>query len=321
MMGAQVQQRDWHGQLAWSLETPSVRVTFVPTLGAKLAELTDRRADFEWLIGPGGRTFTPVPYGAVFTQQDMSGWDDMFPTIDACTYPGEGPAHGVPLPDHGEVWTQAWTIAEDAPGELMMRVNGVALSYTLERRASFADDATLALDYQLTNTSEFPLVWLWAAHPQFVSTPAMRIILPRTVKQVVNAYQRPHLGGHGERLNWPEAARLDGHTMALDRQIAGDKPGCHKIYTPSEIPVYGVRLHDAQRGVSLTLRWTDPVRYLGVLVDTRMFNPEPILALEPAAAFYDDLGRAAGWGLAPVLSSHATVSWQLTLTFGKDETR
>jgi len=56
----------------------------------------------------GNRPFKPVAYGAVFVDQDMSGWDEMFPTINACTYPAPSPYAGITLPDHGEVWVLPW---------------------------------------------------------------------------------------------------------------------------------------------------------------------------------------------------------------------
>lgn len=66
----------------------------VPEMGAKLVSLADKRSGLEWLAGPADRPFRPVPYGADFVQQDMSGWDEMFPTIVACAYPAPGENHG-----------------------------------------------------------------------------------------------------------------------------------------------------------------------------------------------------------------------------------
>jgi len=71
-------------------------------MGAKLVSLVHKPAAHDWLLGPADRPFRPVPYGASFVDQDMSGWDEMFPTIEACPYPGEGPYAGAALPDHGE---------------------------------------------------------------------------------------------------------------------------------------------------------------------------------------------------------------------------
>ena len=87
----------WQGLDAWTLASPDLRVVTIPSLGAKLVSLLDRRSGREWLVTAADRPLQPVPYGALFHEQDMSGWDEMFPTIVACAYPGPGEHHGVAL--------------------------------------------------------------------------------------------------------------------------------------------------------------------------------------------------------------------------------
>ncbi len=68
------------------------------------------------------RPLKPAGYGADFVSQDMSGWDEMMPTISACRF------RNITLPDHGEVWGIPWNI-DKATAELCFSVNGVALPY------------------------------------------------------------------------------------------------------------------------------------------------------------------------------------------------
>ena len=68
-----------------------------------------------------GRLVRPAAYGATFVEQDMAGWDEMFPTILACAYPGPGPHHGAALPDHGEAWSLPWEVTQTAGEALMLR--------------------------------------------------------------------------------------------------------------------------------------------------------------------------------------------------------
>ncbi len=105
----EVDTTTWHGIAALVLENETFRTVVVPTMGAKIVSLLDKRTGVEWLAGPGDRPFRPASYGATFDQQDMSGWDEMFPTITACPYPAPGAHTGVSLPDHGEVWAVPWT--------------------------------------------------------------------------------------------------------------------------------------------------------------------------------------------------------------------
>ncbi len=123
-MNATVEQATWHGLSAWMLENDLLRTVIVPELGGKLVSLTDKRSQLEWLVGPGDRSVRKIPYGAPFHEQDMSGWDEMFPTIVACAYPGPGAQHGTPLPDHGEVWTLPWMVDHAGDGKLTLSVEG-----------------------------------------------------------------------------------------------------------------------------------------------------------------------------------------------------
>ena len=100
----------WLGQPALALDTPVLRLVTVPGMGAKIVSLYDKRHGREWLVPPTERLFGPVPYGVQFDAQDMSGWDEMFPTIDACAYPLPGAYAGAALPDHGEVWPLPWAV-------------------------------------------------------------------------------------------------------------------------------------------------------------------------------------------------------------------
>ena len=74
------------------LDSEMHRVVMVPEMGAKIVSLVDKRGGFEWMVGPGTRPVKPVAYGAWWHEQDMAGWDEMFPTIIACPFPGRARA-------------------------------------------------------------------------------------------------------------------------------------------------------------------------------------------------------------------------------------
>ena len=312
----QIREKSWFGQPAISIESSQMRATFVPTLGAKIVELTDLTNGFEWLVPPLKQLTAPIPYGAVFTEQDMSGWDDMFPTIDACTFISAD-GRSVSLPDHGEVWALEWDVtAKDET--LHMHVEGVALPYILKREVEFAVSNQLLMRYTLNNTGKQELPCFWAAHPQFICTPTMRIILPPQVTHVYNAYERPFMGSHGTIHSWNTTQLTNGTPLMLDRELAGDVHECHKVYVTLDTLIDHASLHDIKEGNTLTLAWSDPVNYLSILVDTRMFNPRSIIALEPATAFYDDLTRAMALNRIPMIAPGDSAQWQITITLNKE---
>jgi len=312
-MNQLLSQTIWHGLRAWTLEDDCMRVAMVPALGGKIVSLLDKRAGRQWLIDSGGRPLQPVAYGASFTAQDMSGWDEMFPTIDACAYPGPGSRHGAPLPDHGEVWSLPWEEDAVTPNSLTLSVRGRALPYRFSRTASIAEPGHLRLDYKVVNESDEAMPYLWAAHPQFAAGPEKSITLGAEVTQVVNAVPFPQWGAPVTLYPWPEATRTDGIRQRLDRIRPAETHECHKFYVPPDQAVRSAAIVDRACGAVLRMEWGPPVDYLGVLADEGMFNSAAVAALEPSTGFYDSLERAWESRRTTLLPPRGSHQWNLII--------
>lgn len=305
---------------AVALESAALRLVVLPQLGAKIASIFDRRTGFEWLIGPGPRPVRPVPYGAVFIEQDMSGWDEMFPTIKACRYPAPGAYFARDLPDHGEIWALPWEHEAGSPEEVSLTVAGCALPYQFWRTIAFEDESTVILSYQVGNTGSTPLECLWASHPQFSVTPDTRLLLPPAVREIVNVRLGTRLGSFGERFPWPEATDIYGKLIRLDRVGAAANHDCRKFYVPPELAIEWATLHQRDTGRWLRMEWeAEPIPYVGIWVDEGAVNPEPTLAIEISNGYHDSLETA--WqnqrllGIAP----GAEASWRIVLHIGNIE--
>jgi galactose mutarotase-like enzyme len=315
-----VSQTRWHGLDAWVLTTDELRTVMVPTLGAKIVSLWDPRAEAEWLIGPGQHPVKPVPYGATFTDQDMAGWDEMFPTIRACGYPGPGVHHGAPLPDHGEAWALPWQVTAAEPDCLTLKLRGQALPYELTRTADCPGPATLRLRYSLHNLSADPLHYLWAAHPQFLCGPEGQLILPAEITEVVNTI--PESWGWGKpetRLGWPTAHLTEGTWVRAD--LIGPptlKRGRKLFVEPYLRPSWAAVLRrDSGRWVRF--EWNpDEVPYLGLWVDEGAFNHDSVAALEPMTGWYDELALAIRKGQVKTVPAGEAHTWTLSVRLGCD---
>jgi galactose mutarotase-like enzyme len=257
-----------------------------------------------------------IAYGAGFVDQDMSGWDEMYPTINACTYPVSGPYAGAKLPDHGEVWALPWELLRAESGVLELGVNGRALPYRLTRTMSLIDDHTLRLGYEVVNTGSAPFFGLWAAHPQFCVTPHTRIQLP--VKQVVNVTDIPEWGTPGQLFDWPETTTQHGERRQIDAVAPTSAHRCRKFYTQPDQPVSWSGLHETPTGPWLRLEWdAAQVPYLGIWVDEGMFNTAPTAALEPATGYYDSLEWAYANQRVPLLNPGQRVAWEIKVQIGQ----
>lgn len=303
---AEILETTWHNFPAITLESKDVRVVIVPDLGAKIVSLFDKTHRREWLVPPM-RPLKQSAYGADFVSQDMSGWDEMLPTIVACDW------EGIHLPDHGEVWSIPWQL-ESTDGAVILSVAGVAMSYRFTRSAALITPNCLELRYSLANTGQTAFPYLWAAHPQFAADAyTTRIVLPPEVTRVVNVIDGdPVWGKAGEICDWPEAASTDGQTWHLDRVRPVGNRSCRKFYVPSEQAVAWAALVDEKLGCRLRLDWSpSAVPYLGLWVDEGMYNSAPVAALEPSNGYYDSLERAVHNQKVSVLDSGKNVTWTL----------
>jgi len=266
----------WHNFSAFTLESEALQVIIVPDLGAKIVSLYDNVHGREWLVPPI-RTVKQTTYGAAFVDQDMSGWDEMLPTIDPCEW------EGTHLPDHGEVWSVPWKLVS-LEGGLTLSVDGRSFPYHFVRSASLQAPNLLEFRYSLTNTGPKELPYLWAAHPQFAADEHTRILLPPDVTQVVNAIDdHPVLGKVGDRCAWPQAALENGRVLQLDRVGPVEKHACRKTYLLPQQPIGWAALVDENLGCQLRLEWpSDFAPYLGVWIDEGMHNIAPVAALEPS---------------------------------------
>ena len=308
----------WHGRPAWALESDALRAVMVPEMGAKIVALRDRRTGCEWLVGPiPGRPVGPVAYPAPFERQDMAGWDEMFPTIVACAYPGPGPHHGTPLPDHGEAWQLPWAVIR-SQGELVLSLTGRALPYRLTRAASLPAPDALRLQYTLENLGTEPMPYLWAAHPQFIAGPGYRAILPPQVTEVVNTLPASWGWGPPEtRFSWPEAATPEGRAVRLDEAGPATLHRGRKLFAPPGARPSWAALRDERRGHWLRLEW-DPaeVPYLGLWLDEGAVHTATVAAPEPSTGWYDSLALAWQKGQVCSVPALGTRRWSLTVRLG-----
>lgn len=312
----------WHQVDALALENETLRTVVVPQMGGKIVSLLDKRTQTEWLAAPEGRPFEPVPYGAPFIEQDMSGWDEMFPTIDACAYPAPGEYEGAWLPDHGEVWAMPWSVESDGD-QIVLSVEGKALPYRLTRTLDYAAQDTLRLIYHLLNTGSERMPYIWAAHPQFDCGSSAEIILPGHVSRVCNTTAEEWGWGAPEtQYDWPEAVDASGQPARLDKVGPASLRKARKVYALPDTRLSWMGLLRKPFEDWLRMSWpAESVPYFGLWVDEGALSHASVVTPEPTTGFYDSLVTA--WQKNEVISIEPgdTHSWVLTVQAGRDKER
>jgi len=310
---------EWNGFEGWACESVSWRVVTVPQLGAKLVSLYDLRRGEEWLLQPLRPPVRLPQEGQSFTEYGLFGWDEMYPSIYACTYPAPGKYTGAGIPDHGEVWRLPWQVLEADKGGLTLMVQGQVLPYRLSRRLRWDKQAgEFTLDYALTNTGDEPLYGLWAAHPQFVVAAGDHVVLPPQVDRVLNARLQNGWGEIETAHTWPVTSNAAGTETHLDQAQGMVTGACRKFYVNPHNPVSRAGLSRPSAGGMLWMRWNPQcLPYLGIWVDEGCYSHQPVITLEPASAYIDSLSDAYRRGRVTPLMPGMTNTWEIRVELGE----
>jgi len=284
-----IQPIRYKGFLAYSLESEAIKLIVVPELGAKIVTMLDKRSGKEWLAGAGGRKLRKVAYASDFAQADVSGWDECFPTVLACSYPGKGQFEGRFMPDHGELWSIPWE-ARVGPTGIVCSVQGRALPYRFQREMSLADERTFRFAYRVANEGEETWSALWCAHPLFLATEHTEIFLPGEVTEVLCVDGGRKLQS-GAIYSWPEGD--DSLPYPIHRIGPSSSRDSRKFYVSGTVKEGRAGLIEKHTGASIELLWSpEQLPYLGVWVNEGGYLETPVCAIEPCNGFYDDLAAA-----------------------------
>jgi galactose mutarotase-like enzyme len=283
-------------------ENAALRAEVIPELGGKIVSLIYKPTGKEWMIGSGRRPLKQPVYGTSFTEWDMSGWDECFPTIDPCMTGEKG---DILLPDHGELWSQPWeSLAKE--GKVLCSVQGRRLSYRFSRELELKDNATLRLNYEVKNIGDAPLPCLWTAHPQFTIDEPTDIVLPKAMRDLICVF--------GGRKYETGASFRAPENWTISTDVVGDG---RKFYYPKPVSEAWSGLYGRNSGNYLVLKTNRAkVPYWGVWIDEGMCNDRTTVALEPGIGYYDSLERAVRNGTAMLLTPGETSCWHLEIELG-----
>jgi len=155
-------------------------VEYSPEDGARLHRLCFDGYD---LLTTEPNTFRPpvTDYGKYETRP-VYGYDDCFPTVDSCTFPGRDWT----VPDHGELCWLKWQVAELKDG-LTFFVKSKMLPLTFKRVMRFIDNAVI-WNFTVTNNVEQTLPFQHIMHPLMPLTEIVHFDLP-SFKKVFDEIQ------------------------------------------------------------------------------------------------------------------------------------
>lgn len=302
------------------VENESLKIKILPSQGAKIVSLVDINTGYEALIQNPNRLYNCSQYGDSFTGGEMSGIDDMLPSVSECIY-ANSEYVGVHVPDHGEVWALSWD-CEVGQNSIKLTADGVAFPYVFTKTITLRKN-TLHIKYAVINKGDKSLDFVWALHPLFKAVEGMQIIFPDTVSEVINVYNNNRvMGKFGTKYMWPNIIDVTGEKRHLS--IVPKEDGtCMKFYMLGKHAGW-CALRNPKDNLIIELSYPQQtVDYLGVWTDYMGYAPKPLynVALEPCIGGYDSLEYAQKAGTCKTLSANEKLDWYVDITLRKIEQR
>jgi galactose mutarotase-like enzyme len=299
-----------------ALRSALIELVAVPSIGMKLTNLR-RLNGREWLWRSDQIPLAAPKPGASYVETaDSGGWDECLPTVGSCPIPNAPPGT-LPLPDHGELWSAAWTSSVfDGPDgtTLAGSARGAIFPYEFHRRITLDPaEPVVHFVYWLRHTGETPFPWIWSSHPLLNVQPGSVLTLPDITQLKVAAVHGRSDWREGDVIGWPDALGNTGEGFTFPEGGAW----AAKLF--GDIGAQGrMMLTDARRGERLEFV-VNPVKVpqVGIWINCRGWAPPgrtPYynLALEPCIGAPDRLDLAAlEWKTAQTLHPGEERHWSL----------
>jgi galactose mutarotase-like enzyme len=301
---------------AIALRSAQIEVVAIPSLGMKLSNLR-RLNGREWLWRSDQIPLAPPRAGASYVETaDSGGWDECFPTVAPCPIPGVPPGKSQ-LPDHGELWSAAWTSSVfEGPGgtTLAGSAQGAVFPYEFHRQVTLIpDEPVIRFEYLLRHTGAEPFPWIWSCHPLLNVQPGSTLSLPGIRQVKVAAVHGREDWREGDTIEWPDA--VGGNQGSFTFPAAGSWAA--KLFADQNGQGRMV-LTDPRKGERLEMLVRPAlVSQVGVWINCRGWAPpgrKPYynLALEPCVGAPDRLDLAiTEWHRAQTLQPGETRTWSL----------
>ncbi|MBK9797289.1 MAG: hypothetical protein IPP58_12490 [Holophagaceae bacterium] len=290
------------------LRSRTAELLMVPELGGRIISLRSLKSGREWCWHqPRPDWLWRNRPGDAFGDSPQAGIDECVPSVAACRVLDRD------IPDHGEVWFQAWQLEPDALAkqELAASLRLAITPFTFRRAIRVGEDGAFVFDYALTNEGDQPEPYLWSFHPLMALEPGDRLELPA---EVLSLRLDGGLGtaiSRGDVWAYPEpfpGLRLDAG------EVPGMPGGCVKGFA-GPLETGRAAILNERTGDRLELGWdASAVPFLGLWIN-RGHGGFHHLALEPCTGAPDSLLEAMeSWHQCRVVPPGETVRWSICLS-------
>lgn len=307
-----------NGLRALELENDALLVSVLPQVGAKIYDLIAKRAGQNFLWHNPRILPQTYPVDANFDNYWCGGWDEGFPTCDACMFQGEQ------YPNLGElrsvVWQVSDTRSDDEGASVTLSAYGPISPVKAEKQVTLASSGPIVrVRSRITNLGPAPLEFIWGTHPALnVSDEAILRIPART--GIVGQVSHASLGQPGQCYVWPHLETRNGKTDMSRTLPASSGLNCGHYATDLEGGWYAVE--DAATGRGFLLKFSvETCPYLWMWLSYGGWRGYHHVIVEPWTSYPVNLADAVQKGTARRLAAGETFESEVSATvYGPPET-
>jgi galactose mutarotase-like enzyme len=293
-----------------TLKNSELQLIIRPDLGGRIDQLTDCKTGHTWLWHPAD--YTPeqtrvLDVGAPFDAHWSGGWDEIFPNDMAASF------HGHDLVDHGELWSQAWTVVETSQHHITLLYECQTVPVTVSKTIQLsATQAEATLEYVFKNKSSETIPFLFKQHAAIAIAAGDKLLLPDCcIEPVVLEFSK--IIGQDRKTRFPKAFAADGQEVDL-QTIPPQSSKLQEFYYCSDLAVGECGLWNGRSQTALTMKFdTADFPYVWVFQSYGGWNDHYVVILEPCTTIPYDLEIAERNGTAAQLQPQEVQHRKLTV--------
>jgi len=304
------------GQLAHAsqlvLTNPLLHLVIRPDLGGRIDQLYDYRTGREWLWHPDNydaQRSRWLPVGASFDQNWTGGWDEIFPNDAAGTFQDWN------LVDHGELWSQAWTVLEVNNLATTLQYQCQTVPVLVTKTITLHDTKPKAqIRYQFCNQSDQEIPFLFKQHCAIAIQPEDEILLPDCLIEPA-FLEFSKIIGRAEKTRFPQAFAADGTEVDL-RKTPPPSSQLQEFYYSSDLAIGQCGIYNPQSQSRFLMQFdTADFPYVWLFQSYGGWRDFYVLVMEPCTTMPYDLEIACQHGtiarLAPGEVQQRTLTVQV----------
>jgi hypothetical protein len=311
-MNATVKRESAGGFEALVLENSQLRASIIPSLGGRVWQLLDRVRGREWIWHREGVPLAVSPSGTSYDDVWAGGWEELFPNDAPADFEGRS------LPDHGEWWTTAWSVAEVSDGveavvRLVAEMRIRRVSCIKEFRLG-ADADTIHVSYRIESREKDAFHFLFKQHLPIAITSSCELALPGGRVAAVDPAFGTMLPSSAT-FDWPLAPGTDSDDVDLRRVPA---PGTQREFVyVTELADNWCGVDDVNLGASIRMRFDrDHMPFLWLFLSYGGWRDCYTAVLEPCTNMPKDLAEAVRREQSARLEAGAVFQTSVAVTLG-----